>query len=156
MLLSFMLRLLRTLLERMLVLVSSRRVLVEGESMAPALTDGDRLLAGRLAYRLTAPKRGDIVLLCDPSRPGSECIKRILALPQEIVRLDGLVATVSEDAAGAGVEEWKLGPGEYFVTGDNVAHSTDSRSFGPVKGSAILGRVWYRYRAVRGRAGVIG
>jgi signal peptidase I len=135
----------------------STRVRVEGDSMAPALSNGDRLLVSRLAYRLEAPARGDIVLLRDPSRPGSECIKRILALPGETVRLDGLIASVqpaSVDGGPAGAG-WTLGGRDYFLVGDNLAHSTDSRSWGPVGQSAILGRAWYCYASSRGPTGVL-
>ncbi len=122
--------------------------------MVPALSDGDRLLVSRLAYHLAAPAHGDIVLLRDPSRPGSECIKRILALPGELVRLDGLVASVT--VAGAGGTEgadatWQLGAQDYFVVGDNFARSTDSRSYGPIDRSAIIGRACYRYGSTLGR-----
>jgi signal peptidase I len=103
--------------------------------MQPALEDGDHLLVSRLAYRLAAPKHGDIVLLRDPSRPGYECIKRIVGLPGEWVW-----------------GRW-LGPAEYFVVGDNQPRSTDSRAFGPVTAGAILGRAWYRYRSPSGRRG---
>jgi signal peptidase I len=126
--------------------------------MTPALVDGDHLLISRFACRLGAPAHGDIVLLRDPSRPGSECIKRILALPDETVRLDGLVASIQEPAevgASANGSLCVLGSDQYFVAGDNAAHSTDSRSFGPVSRSAILGRAWYRYKSRDGRTGLL-
>ena len=130
------------------LLASSTRVLVEGESMLPALADRDRVLVSRLAYRFSTPRRGDIVLLSDPSRPGYECIKRIVALPRERVRTEGLSVTVAQLEAAPGVlmgQEWQLREGEYFVVGDNLAHSQDSRSFGPVRRSRLRGPAWYRY-----------
>jgi nickel-type superoxide dismutase maturation protease len=107
-----------------LLLFCSTRVVVEGESMWPALRAGDRLLVNRLAYRFSPPHHGDIVLLHDPERPGFECIKRIVALPDGALRIP---------------------PEHYFVLGDNRAFSRDSRSFGPVHRSAIIGRAWRRY-----------
>jgi len=126
--------------------------------MTPTLADGDRLLVSRFAYGLEAPARGDIILLRDPSRPGSECIKRILALPGETVRLDGLIPSIQApggtDASGADIS-WTLGGRQYFVAGDNLARSTDSRSYGPVDRSAIIGRAWYRYASPRQRTGLL-
>jgi enamine deaminase RidA (YjgF/YER057c/UK114 family) len=149
---------LRWLVRRGTLLVGSRRVLVEGDSMAPAVVDGDRLLISRLTYHFAGPARGDIVLLRDPSRPGSECIKRILALPGETVRLDGLVATLESSRPACGDRPdaiWNLGVDQYFVVGDHLAVSHDSRAYGPVTGSAILGLVWYRYRSAYGRTGLL-
>jgi len=98
--------------------------------MQPALEEGDHLLVSRLAYRFALPKHGDIVLLRDPSRPGSECIKRIMGLPGELVPV------------GSGPR--LLAPAEYFVVGDHLSHSTDSRAFGPVPASSLVGKAWYR------------
>jgi signal peptidase I len=130
------------------LLTTSTRVLVEGRSMLPALADRDRVLVSLLAYRVSRPRRGEIVLLRDPSRPGLECIKRIVALPGERVRLEGLSAYVIDPQCGLSVlagKEWQLAEAEYFVVGDNLAHSLDSRAFGPVRRSDLRGRAWYRY-----------
>ena len=161
-------------LRRWLLLLCSTRVIVEGDSMWPALRAGDRLLVNRLAYRLSPPRRGDIVLLRDPQRPGFECIKRIVGLPGERLPVDGgdrgqrtedrgqvpqdrtghapLPRTAAQDSPGRSREADRLSqayqiPAEhYFVVGDNRAFSRDSRSFGPVHRSAFLGRAWHRYR----------
>lgn len=127
-----------------ILLLGSTRVLVEGESMWPLLRDGDRLLVSRLAYRLSPPHRGDIVLLRDPCRPGYECIKRIVALPGE--RIDAAGLPVAADTQDAAPGPWRtLGSGQFFVLGDNRAFSRDSRSFGPVHRSDLLGWAWRRY-----------
>jgi signal peptidase I len=149
---------LRGLFLRGILVAGSRRVLVEGDSMTPAVVDGDRLLVSRLAYRFAAPARGDVILIRDPSRPGSECIKRILALPGEIVRIDGIVATLQLSASDDGDRpdaSWRLENDQYFVVGDHLAVSHDSRGYGPVTRSAILGRAWYRYRSRYGRTGLL-
>ena len=54
--------------------------------------------------------------------------------------LGGLPSSV-----GLGESEWDLGAGEYLVLGDNRAHSTDSRDFGPIQRDRIVGRAWVRY-----------
>jgi signal peptidase I len=111
-------------------LASSLRVVVRGESMEPALSDGDRVLVSRAAYRSENPRPGDIVLLAT-SVAGVEMVKRILSGPGEM----------TPDGVNAGA----LLPGQYWVQGDNSAVSRDSRVFGPVDRREITGRVWYRY-----------
>jgi nickel-type superoxide dismutase maturation protease len=110
-----------------LAFVCARRVTVKGSSMAPTLLAGDRILIDRLAYVRERPKRGDVVLLANASRPGLKMVKRVAALP-------------AESAGGA-----TLGPGEFWVLGDAADSSTDSRVFGPVKQGDLLGRAWIRY-----------
>ena len=140
-----------------LALAASTRVIVEGESMRPALAGGDRLLVNRLVFRLRRPRRGEIVLLRDPARPGYECIKRIVALPGERVRLDSDALSVNgrrleEPYLAPGIsetpvtQEWRLDQGTYLVLGDNRGQSTDSRAFGPVPLAALIGPAWHRYR----------
>ena len=50
--------------------------------------------------------------------------------------------------------QWTLGPDEYILLGDNRDDSLDSRAFGPVQRSAIIGRAWYRY-APAARSGLL-
>jgi nickel-type superoxide dismutase maturation protease len=107
--------------------ICARRATVRGLSMSPALLPGERLLFDRLAYARGRPRRGDAVLLAHPERPGLRLVKRLTALPGDTV------------AAGT------LGPGQYWVTGDNADASTDSRKFGPVRRDHLLGRAWVRY-----------
>lgn len=67
-------------------ILSSMRVVVDGDSMAPALTAGQYVLVSRLAYRLTAPALGDIVVAREPVRPDVLCVKRIAGVPGDEVR----------------------------------------------------------------------
>jgi nickel-type superoxide dismutase maturation protease len=92
-----------------------RRVVVHGESMAPALLAGDRLLVSAVA----AIHAGDVVALRDPRDAGRVLVKRVAALDQRGRRLT--------------------------VLGDNPAASTDSREFGAVALGAVLGRCVLRY-----------
>jgi nickel-type superoxide dismutase maturation protease len=87
------------------------RVEVTGPSMAPTLQPGDWALAvsGRPV------RRGSVVVLQHPHRPGLEVVKRVVAGPGEEAP-DGRV----------------LGPHQWWVEGDAPAGSTDSRHFGPV------------------------
>jgi nickel-type superoxide dismutase maturation protease len=103
-----------------------RRVEVSGESMLPDLRPGDRLLVSPLGRVRT----GDVVALRDPRQPGRILVKRVAAGPGGAVTVGGVVI------------EAKRG---VVVLGDNLAASTDSRTFGPVPAGALLGRCLLRY-----------
>ena len=106
----------------------ARRITVRGRSMAPTLLPGERLLFDRLAYVRGRPTRGDIVLVGRPRRAGLFIIKRITGLAGDEVGASGV-----------------LDLGECWLAGDNPEESTDSRSFGPVRETQLLGRAWVRY-----------
>lgn len=103
-----------------------RRVEVVGDSMAPALRAGERLLVVR-GGRIRA---GDVVALRDPRDAGRVLVKRVAATP-------GGAVTCAGEVLRAG--------GGYVVLGDNLPASTDSREFGAVPRSALLGRCVWRY-----------
>lgn len=92
------------------------RVEISGPSMAPALLPGDWALAisGRPV------RRGSVVVMRHPLRPGLEIVKRVVAGPGD----------VAPDGRVLGVRQW-------WVEGDAAADSTDSRRFGPVHGESI-------------------
>jgi signal peptidase I len=133
---------------------------VKGASMEPSFYDHEYLIIDEISYRFNEPRRGDIVVFRYPSDPRQYFIKRIIGLPGEIVKVSGgKVALSSEaDAEGSvldetaylgttftsGEKETKLGAGEYFLMGDNRGASLDSRVFGGVPRSFIVGRVWFR------------
>jgi nickel-type superoxide dismutase maturation protease len=105
------------LLRRLAALFPLGRYEVEGDSMAPVLHHGERVLVNRAAYWLRGPRTGDVVVLRDPRAPHRLLIKRI------------------ESSADGG----------YRVLGDNADTSTDSRVFGPVTRDQIVGKVLSRY-----------
>ena len=108
----------------------ARRVRVRGWSMAPTLLAGEYILCDAVAYRVRSPQRGDVVLVQHPSQD-LRIIKRIAALPGD---------PLPDDAGGATVPS-----GHYFVLGDALDQSTDSRHFGLLPGSAIVARAWLVY-----------
>lgn len=131
---------------------------VVGNSMNDVLLNGDTVMVNSLSYRMTSPKRYDVIVFTKTEKNGDkvEYIKRIIALPGETVQItDGNVYVndkVLEDLEldekivnpGLAKEKIKLDYDEYFVIGDNVNNSEDSRSntVANVKLSEIKGKVW--------------
>ena len=153
------------LLRSLIDLLTAARYIVQGDSMMPNLADGQGTLASRLAYRLKAPARGDVVVLRHPHRQGRTYIKRIVGLPGEHVEvreghvcIDGAMlpdlGRPDHRSLAAGAEaslpegfftqSHNLGEGQYFVVGDNLEASDDSRTFGPVDRKMITGKAWIR------------
>jgi len=96
------------------------RVQVRGPSMAPTLLSGDLALAlapGR-------PRRGEVVVVEHPDRPGFEVVKRVVAGPGELAP-DGST----------------LPPDRVWIEGDAPSSSTDSRAFGAVGIDRVRARV---------------
>jgi signal peptidase I len=129
--------------------------LVEGPSMAPTLLHGQRLLVARRAYRRYTPRRRDIVVLREPTPQALESVKRVVGLPGETVRVERGRVSINGVAldepyllglgGGGGEGEWRLGPDQFFVLGDNRARSIDCRAYGPVGRERVVGRAWSRY-----------
>lgn len=126
-------------------------MLVRGDSMRPTLDPGQRIAVG--PPRRT-PRRGEVVLL---RHAGLEMVKRVAGLPGERVRLvDGCLEVdgrhvpepyaVGRPARAGAVElDVRLGREELLVLGDSRRHSTDSRSFGPVRRDDVIGIVRFAY-----------
>lgn len=134
-------------------------------SMSPALHVGDRVLVNKLSYRLHDVNRGDVVVF---ERPASETsstipdlIKRVVGLPGEsIIIEDGAVFVNGERLDESYLPEGtitstanapnKCSPqapcivpeGQVWVMGDNRSDSKDSRYFGPIDQSTIVGRAF--------------
>lgn len=130
-------------------------VQVQGSSMYPTLFNSDFYWLDRVAYLYRDPKPGDIVALKDPSGHGFD-VKRIIAIPDESIYVRNGKVYVNEKLYREPYlpqklltfayeknenEMWCLAPNQFFVMGDNRGNSCDSRTFGPIKRSAILGRV---------------
>ena len=99
------------------------RYVVDGTSMEPAFRSGDRVLVNRLAYRRRDPRTGEVVVLRDPERLGHVLLKRIATAPDDLVP----------------------GPSHVYLLGDNTGESRDSRAFGTVPRSEIIGKAWLKY-----------
>ena len=143
------------LLYRAVVFATAARVVVTGWSMYPTLVSGEYVLFNRLAYLRRSPKRGDVVLVRGLLEGNKAVIKRVVGVPGDTVQLKQGVVTVNgvpleEDSSPGDAESsehglWILEQDEWFLLGDAMDMSTDSRSYGPVPRRAIRARVWLVY-----------
>ncbi len=129
-------------------------VVVEGSSMAPTLQPNERRLLNLWLHHVIPFQRGDLVVLREEP-DGPKVVKRIVALPNETIQLrdDGVYVNgrrlrepyVPLDAytysRRMGDRKLALGPDEYFVMGDNRLVSQDSRWYGPLHRSELLGTI---------------
>ena len=132
-----------------------RSMLVDGRSMEPTFEDGQRVWIIPEAYRKAAPQRSDLVAIemADYAEPS---VKRIVAMPGEYIQFSKgsvyvnrgqleepyLVEGSRTGPGRLGSSLYRIPPDCYFVLGDNRQNSHDSRHFGAVKQSQIIGRVF--------------
>jgi signal peptidase I len=109
-------------------------------------------------YPFHPPQRGDIVVFQPPVMPSEPYIKRIIGLPGEQVSIhNGAVYIdgkrldepyLKGPTLGPGITAEKpvvVEPGHVFVLGDNRSNSSDSRIFGSIPISSIIGKAWVSY-----------
>ena len=152
---------------------------IASDSMSPTLLVGDKVIVNKL-YGGERAKPNTIVMFRIPSEPGDiagkMAMKRVVAVGGETVQVkDGLVY-VNEQVRAAGgdvsgpaeksdegrelsryykygvKEPYVVPEGTVFVLGDNIWNSADSRYFGPVANSELLGkvvRIWFPLRGQR-------
>jgi signal peptidase I len=139
---------------------------VNGQSMVPNFQHGDYVLTDKISYRLGVPKRGDVIVFHAPASAhcpqgtGCDFIKRIIGMPNETVQVinggfyingqlleEPYLSDKSRTKTGQYLQnqEIKLGNTEYFVVGDNRDYSSDSRAWGPIDASMIVGKAFFRY-----------
>ncbi|WP_285907511.1 signal peptidase I [Pseudodesulfovibrio pelocollis] len=131
---------------------------VPSGSMEPTLLVGDRFMSARLKPD-DAIRRADVVVFVDEAS-GQHFVKRVVALPGETVRIDARQVFVDDRALAEpyarhvgrsmvpgrdSFRPLRLGPGEYFLLGDNRERSHDSRWLGPVQRERIVTRALYIY-----------
>ena len=100
------------------ILRKRKRFRVTGQSMRPLLEAGEEILVNPHAYRDSYPQINDIVVAIHPEKSNLEIVKRIVEIRQN---------------------------NTYFLQGDNLPYSTDSRNFGTVAFNLIRGKVTSRF-----------
>lgn len=133
---------------------------VKGASMEPNFYDHEYLIIDELSYRFRPIQRGEVIVFRYPANPKEYFLKRVVGLPGERVKVaEGRVTVYNEahpegvaidesylakDLLTIGEKITILGGNQYFVLGDNRPNSFDSRRFGPIDGTIIVGRAWLR------------
>lgn len=139
---------------------------VNGDSMLPNFHDKEYVLTNKISYKFKEPQRGDVVIFKAPPKPRDEYIKRIIALPEEKIKIQNNKViiyneehpegwTLPEEYLGQGIltkgkssippnTVVSLAEGEYVVLGDNREASSDSRHWGVVKKELLVGRAVFR------------
>ena len=138
-------------------------------AMVPTLGPGDHILTQKKAYSSREPMRGDLVVFTtkgislvpqSEGQPDVIFIKRVVGLPGDRLAIiegrvwvNGEAMTFGDRAhpvedrnmgkwlSSEGTKTYVVPPLSYFMLGDNSAQSYDSRYWGPVSRSSILGRV---------------
>jgi signal peptidase I len=137
---------------------------VQQPSMENTLMPDQYVLVDKLTPHFDDYHRGDIVVFTPPSNwthdaSNTPYVKRVIGVAGETVDIHGghvyidgrqltetyIYENQSTDMPDGGSKTWKLLPGQLFVMGDHRQASQDSRDFGPVDKSSVIGRAWLRY-----------
>lgn len=133
-------------------------VTMQENSMEPTLQVGERFFVNRALYKVSSPKRDDIIVYkTSGSDDAALHIGRVIGLPGETVQLsneniliNGEVYDENHDFpeisnAGVASSGISLESGEYFILGDNRNNSEDSRygDIGNINKKYIVGKVWF-------------
>jgi signal peptidase I len=130
-------------------------------SMEPTLQIGDRLIVNKLAVTFGTINVGDIVVFkappaehCDPSDPVTDLVKRVIGVPGDSLRSQGNTIYVNNkpldetwthtEPLGGAITPITLKANQYFMMGDNHSDSCDSRMWGTVPRSDIIGKAFVR------------
>jgi signal peptidase I len=135
---------------------------IPSASMVPTLDVHDRVLVQKVFFTWRDVGEGEIVVFSHPpldhcpGPQGGDLVKRVIALPGQTIYSSGNGIYVNGrllaepylpryDPLGAPIASsqhpYRVPPGEFYMLGDNRADSCDSRYWGPIKGSSIIGKV---------------
>lgn len=134
---------------------------VSGSSMFPNYKDGDYIMTDKISYKISEPRKGDIIVFKNPRDENQDFIKRIIAQPGDRISVSGGKVflngqLLNEPFLNSSVttnpgsflregEEIEITPNHYIVFGDNRPHSSDSREWGFISKNEIIGKVFFRY-----------
>jgi signal peptidase I len=128
-------------------------------SMQPTLMEGDRILLNRLVYHFRDPRSGDVVVFHSPVNDDEDLVKRIVAVAGDRVAVRHGALYVNgvaqkepyllEQNIEGDYPETLIPAGRVFVMGDNRNNSGDSRLFGPLETSVIIGEAFVVYWPIR-------
>ena len=127
--------------------------LVPTPSMVPTLNVRDRLFVNKMVYDFKPPKRGDVVVFKSVTGDKKDYVKRCIGLPGDTIEIKkGIVYVNNEALSLPGVtilrdsyymNEQTIPEGSFFMMGDNRSNSFDSRGWGTVPRSHIIGQAWF-------------
>ncbi|RYL93102.1 signal peptidase I [Sporolactobacillus sp. THM7-4] len=140
--------------------------IVDGPSMQPALKSGDRLIVNKIDYKFSQPERFDIVIFHATRK--DDYVKRVIGLPGDKIMYANDQLYINDKPVKevflkqyknqllSGQMTWdfklkgltgktRVPKGELWVMGDNRQNSADSRVFGFVRQSEVVGKVALRY-----------
>jgi len=146
-----------------LAFAGCRRSVQLSSGMAPTIKAGEQVTIDYAAYALARPQRWDVIAFKPPTPTNIVVLKRVIALPSETITLttNGIVVNGNfltmpaflSNAASFPPDKllpsmgdvvkfpYTVPSNQYFVIGDNWSNSFDSRYYGAVPVTSILGRV---------------
>jgi len=145
-----------TLMTILILVFVVQPVRVEGTSMQPNLVDKERLFVSKFVYHFGGVERGDLVVFWYPKNKTKCFIKRVIALPGELIEIRQGIVYVNNEPLNeryALLEDpdyyfhppTQIPSESYFVMGDQRSSSNDSRHWGFVPLSLIFGKAVFRY-----------
>lgn len=127
---------------------------VQGTSMLPTLYNGNRVLVSKLAYDISKPKTGQIIVFKSPVIPSQDWIKRVIGVPGDTVSVKNNVVYINgkryhepflKYRKSINVQPIKVPPGYLWVEGDNRPRSFDSRIFGLLPMKNVRGQAFLKW-----------
>jgi signal peptidase I len=125
---------------------------VTGISMEPRINSDEYVLINALAYRMGRPARGDIVAFRHERSAPSVYLKRVVGIPGDRIRIERGVVSLNGRPLAEPYVRFRdarsfpsvvVPPSSYYVLGDNRANSDDSRAWGFVPESDLIGRALF-------------